>query len=142
MMPMTVPPVRRLLITGSRWWADWTVPHYALAAEWHTYGPYTVLVSGACPPRDDGTPGADRICETLWERWGGQVERYPAKWRVGGRIDKTAGFKRNTLMASLDGVYKCLGFQLNGSEGTQHCMDEARERNIPVSPFEMRRITA
>lgn len=132
---MTKP--RRLLITGSRFWNDWDIPHHALAAEWHTYGPSVILVSGNCPPRDDATPGADWICEYLWEQWGGSVERYPAKWRVNGRVDKAAGFKRNALMASLPDVYKCLAFQLNGSSGTQNCMDECAARNIPISSFQI-----
>lgn len=125
--------VRRLLITGSRWWADWYIPQAALSAEWATYGPQTVLVSGACPPRPDGTPGADYICEQIWDSWGGRVERYPAQWALYG---KPAGFKRNAQMASLDSIYKCLAFQLNGSAGTQNCMDEARARGIPISLFE------
>lgn len=126
--------VRRLLITGSRFWTDWAIPHHALAAEWYTYGPHTILVSGACPPRSDTVPGADWICEYLWGSWGGQVERYPADWK---RHNKSAGYIRNATMAALPDVYKCLAFSLNGSSGTANCMEEARKRHIPVSPFEL-----
>jgi hypothetical protein len=124
--------VIRLLITGSRWWRDWFVPYHALAAEyWQTNG-QAVLVSGTCPPRRDGTPGADRICELTWEHFGGQVERYPARWDVYGN---RAGYVRNAEMADLPDIYKCLAFQLNGSKGTQNCMNEAKKRGIPVSLF-------
>ena len=125
--------IRRLLITGSRWWADWTIPYYALAAEWVATGGSAVLVSGACPPRQDGTPGADRICEVTWENFGGAVERYPARWDLYG---KRAGFIRNREMAELPDIYKCLGFRLNNSSGTTNCMEWAQKNGIPVSPFE------
>ena len=128
------PYPRRLLITGSRFWTDWSIPHYALAAEWYTHGPTTILVSGNCPPRPNGVPGADRICEVIWESWGGPVERHPANWKQYG---KPAGYIRNAEMAALPGVYKCLAFSLNASGGTANCMEEARKRNIPISPFEL-----
>lgn len=132
---------RRLLITGSRLWTDWGIPHFALAAEWYTHGPSVVLVSGACPPRSNAVPGADWICEYLWESWGGTVKRCPAQWRVNGRIDKSAGFRRNAEMAALPDIYKCLAFQLNDSSGTQNCMDECAKRHIPVSLFPLWRPT-
>lgn len=125
---------RRLLITGSRMWSDWTVPYYALAAEWALYAGQLILVSGNCPPRRNGPPGADYICEQTWESWGGVVHQYPADWNQYG---KAAGFRRNAEMAALPGVYKCLAFQLNGSSGTAHCMEEAQKRGIPVSPFKI-----
>jgi hypothetical protein len=123
----------RILITGSRWWNDWAVPYYALAAEWHLTGGKAILVSGHCPPRADGTPGADYICEQIWRGFGGMVEEYPADWSAFG---KSAGFRRNCQMAALPGVYKCLAFNLNNSNGTRHCTEQARNNNIPVSPFE------
>jgi hypothetical protein len=126
--------MRRLLITGSRWWDNWIIPHYALAAEWMVTGGQAVLVSGNCPRRPDGTPGADYICEWLWESWGGTVERHPARWDLYG---KPAGFRRNAEMAALPDVYKCLAFSLNNSGGTRNCMDEAKKRHIPVSLFEL-----
>lgn len=123
----------RLLITGSRWWADWSIPYYALAAEWVATSGAAVLVSGACPPRPDGTPGADRICEVTWENFGGLVERHPAQWNLYG---KQAGFIRNREMAELPDIYKCLAFRLNNSRGTANCMKWAQKQGIPVSPFE------
>lgn len=51
--------MRRLLITGSWFWDDWITVRYALAAEWALHSGDLVLVSGNCPPRRDGTPGAD-----------------------------------------------------------------------------------
>lgn len=125
--------MQRLLITGSRWWADWSIPYYALAAEWVITGGAAILVSGACPPRLDDTPGADRICEATWERFGGVVEQHPADWNKYG---KQAGFIRNREMAELPDVYKCLAFKLNNSNGTANCMEWAQKNGIPVSLFE------
>ena len=137
---MTKPTPKRLLITGSRMWSNWDVIFHALAAEWVSYPPGSItLVSGNCPPRRDNknTPGADYICEWYWENWGGPVERYPASWKVNGVVSKAAGFERNTFMTGLPGVYKCLAFQLDGSGGTQHCMDEARDRDVPVNIYRL-----
>ena len=74
------------------------------------------------------------MCEVIWDAFGGRIERYPADWDLYG---KRAGYVRNTFMAELPGIYKCLAFQLDGSDGTQHCMDECHARKIPVSPFIM-----
>lgn len=123
---------KRLLITGSRMWDDWAVIYYALAAEWTLYGSEVELVSGNCPPRRNGPPGADYICEQTWEAWGGLVKRCPARWAAFG---KPAGYRRNAEMAALPGVYKCLAFQLDGSLGTANCIECALSNGIPVSPF-------
>jgi hypothetical protein len=123
----------RLLITGSRMWTDWNIIGHALAAEWLATDGRAILVSGNCPPRPDGTPGADYICETIWGGWGGTVERYPANWK---QHDNAAGHIRNGEMVLLLDVYKCLAFNLNRSRGTADCMNKARKNNIPVSLFE------
>jgi YspA, cpYpsA-related SLOG family len=120
---------RRLLITGSRSWTNWDIIYYALAAEWAAFGPDTILVSGHCPQ------GADSMCEHIWRSWSGLVETHPAQWSTYG---KSAGFRRNTEMAALPGVYKCVAFQLDGSNGTAHCMGEARKLGVPVNLYELR----
>lgn len=125
--------MKRLLITGSRMWDDWFIPYYALAAEWYLTKGLAVLVSGNCPPRMDGTPGADYICEQIWEGWGSTVERYPARWDLYGTA---AGFRRNGEMVALEGIYKCLAFNIDNSNGTANCVEQARKHHIPVSPFE------
>lgn len=129
---------RRLLITGSRMWDQWDIIYHALAAEWVSFDVKPILVSGNCPPRRDenNTPGADYICEWFWENWGGQVERYPAQWRQNGTVNRAAGFERNAYMAGLPDIYKCLAFQLNGSDGTANCMDCASRRCIPINLYE------
>lgn len=48
---------KRVLITGSRTWADREVVRRALAEVWE---PDVVLVSGACPA------GAEALCEARW----------------------------------------------------------------------------
>lgn len=42
--------------------------------------------------------GADALGEAWANRAGHPVERYPAKWKVDGVLDRTAGFKRNQQM--------------------------------------------
>ena len=123
-------PQKRLLITGSRMWDNWDIIYHALAAEWLLLTEKPILVSGHYPK------GADYICEYYWNNWGGPIERYPAVWRVNGTVNKAAGFERNRYMANLPNVYKCLAFQLDGSGGTQNCVNEARKNNIPVNIYE------
>ena len=71
---MTPARPRRVLVTGSRTWADDTIIAAALREHW---GAGAVLVTGACPR------GADAIAERLWTSWGGQAERHPADWDTG-----------------------------------------------------------
>jgi hypothetical protein len=53
---------------------------------------------------------------------------FPADWRGKGR---RAGILRNLAMLD-DEPDRVLAFQRNGSRGTQHTIDEARRRGIPV----------
>jgi hypothetical protein len=120
-------------------WVNWDIIYHALSAEWLSFPARSVtLVSGNCPPRRSGEPGADYICETIWEGWGGPVERHPAEWRVNGVVNYAAGFERNAYMAALPDIYKCLAFQLDGSSGTENCMNCAKQRHIPISLYELR----
>ncbi|GAB3396897.1 SLOG family protein [Amycolatopsis echigonensis] len=68
----------RILVTGSRTWADRAMIRAALAEVWN---PDLKLVSGACPT------GADALCEACWAQWGGTIERHPADW---GEYDAVA----------------------------------------------------
>jgi hypothetical protein len=114
-------PERRVLVTGSRTWADRAVIEAALRGHWQ---PGTVLVSGACPR------GADAIAERLWQSWGGQVERHPADWSTG----RAAGFARNATMVSL-GADVCLAFIHANSPGATHTAQLAKAAGIPVHRY-------
>jgi YspA, cpYpsA-related SLOG family len=113
---------RRVLITGSRTWADQATIRNVLARVWH---PDTVLVSGGCPR------GADALGEQCWQAWGGQVERHPADWARHGRA---AGFRRNQEMVSA-GADLCLAFIREQSSGASHTADRAEAAGIPTRRY-------
>ncbi|TDB90944.1 DUF2493 domain-containing protein [Actinomadura sp. KC216] len=122
----------KLIVTGSRYWKDEVFIWKALDVFiGHYVGPVT-LVHGDCPPREDGTKGADRIADEwglfhLGDDW---IERHPAEW---SKYGKPAGMIRNKEMvnAHLDADY-VLGFPLGESRGTRGCMKYAREMGLTV----------
>jgi hypothetical protein len=114
---------RRILVTGSRDWVDRNIIYAALLCEFNL-DRTAILVSGACPS------GADLICEEIWGRWGGHIERHPADWHKG----RGAGFIRNQEMVDL-GADVCYAFRRNGSRGTTHCANAAHLAGIPVNWF-------
>lgn len=141
----------RVLVTGSRDWKDRDAIEQTFDAwcELHTSGLGggidATLVSGGC------LVGADRIAEQLAEHvFGWQVERHPASWlapcrpqckpghrrygKLGGSFCPAAGNYRNQEMVDL-GADVVLAFQLNGSRGTQDCMDRARAAGLRVVPY-------
>ena len=113
--------MKRILITGSRYWANRAVIGAALALQFNL-DDTAVLVSGACPT------GADAIAEGIWEGLGGIVERHPADWGAHG---KAAGPIRNQKMVDL-GADICLAVPLGESRGTRHCMKVAEAAGISV----------
>ncbi|MFS0885320.1 DUF2493 domain-containing protein [Aeromicrobium sp. 179-A 4D2 NHS] len=131
-------PAPRLLITGSRDWADADMIFTALRQAWTQLGahPGTILVSGNCPT------GADKIAEDIWEQRGHIVERHPADWSKG----RSAGPARNKKMVEL-GADLCLAFighctsprckkpQPHDSHGATGCSKLAAKANIPVREY-------
>lgn len=123
----------RVLVTGSRDWDDYEAITDALVEavlQWIKDHPevgtgettWVTVVHGACPT------GADRMADdfcTKVTNW--TVERHPAKWRVDGRYDPAAGFKRNVEMAA-SGIDLCLAFIKNNSNGATHCANTAEHR--------------
>jgi SLOG family YspA-like protein len=112
----------RILITGSRTWADRAMIRAALAEVW---SPDSVLVSGACPR------GADAFCEACWDKWGGTLERHPADW---DRWGKRAGFVRNAEMVQA-GADLCLAFIRDNSAGASNTVRLAQEAGIATRIF-------
>ncbi len=70
--------------------------------------------------------GIDTWAGEIAERIGLQVESYPADWNTHG---KKAGFLRNLEMLSKE-PFLVLAYQSKNSRGTQHTVDNAKERDI------------
>lgn len=122
--------VTRILVTGSRNWADRDVVFETLmdvlAERGHPAD--MVLVHGACPT------GADKMADEIWCGFlGYRVERHPAEWSQFGRA---AGPRRNQEMVDA-GADLCVAFLMPGSRGTADCVKRAEAAGIPV-----RKVTA
>lgn len=117
----------RVLITGSRDWADGEAIRFELAGLALQHGSDLTVVHGACPK------GADRLADDVAKDLGLHVERHPAEW---DRFGKSAGFRRNQVMV-LAGADLCLAFIRNGSRGATHTANLADEAGIPVHRFEV-----
>ena len=114
----------RILVTGSRDWADWNLLNDTLNE--YANEQNIVIVHGDCPT------GADAMAQRWVDYQGVRVERYPADWDKHG---KSAGPIRNQQMVDL-GADICLAFPLPQSRGTVHCMNAARKAGIPVRVIE------
>lgn len=115
----------RILVTGSRDWADFGRIAFALTEAAGGSVNTPTVVSGACPR------GADAMAEEAADLSGFHVERHPARW---DELGKKAGFVRNAEMVSL-GADVCLAFIKNGSRGATHTANLAEKAGIPVRRF-------
>ena len=114
----------RILVTGSRDWADREKVWSALN-EAATFG--AMVVHGDCPT------GADALAQAWTEcQPDVNVERFPADWAKHG---KAAGPIRNQEMVDF-GADLCLAFPLGASRGTRDCMRRAEAAGIPVKVIE------
>lgn len=119
----------RVIVTGSRKWADPVTVAHELNTLYLQHGPF-VLVHGACATGADAaahhwyeTAGADLGCTEV---------RYPADW---DQYKDKAGPIRNKEMVS-KGADLCLAFPLPDGTGTQHTMDLAEAAGITVKRIE------
>ena len=107
----------RVLVCGSRGWTDYDAILRRLSQIQE--GP--TIVHGAAGGADTM---ADRAARTLKL----PIERYPADWATYG---KRAGFIRNEQMLDT-GVGLVIAFWDGQSRGTQHAIESAKRRGIPV----------
>jgi hypothetical protein len=113
----------RVLVCGSRDWTDWE----AIGAVLTDHPIFD-------RPEEDVTiihgdaRGADRLAANIAEGLGYRVVAFPADWKAEPR---KAGILRNVVMLD-ERPDLVIAFQQNGSRGTQHTIDEARRRGIPV----------
>jgi hypothetical protein len=110
----------RVLVCGSRDWTDRDAIASALTGLPGEHYDIEVIHGGA--------RGADLIADEEARALGFATCRYPADWQAHGR---RAGILRNLQMLD-DKPNIVLAFQVGGSRGTQHTIDEARRRGIPV----------
>lgn len=126
---MEVAPYR-ILVTG---WRNWPreasyVIHQTLFDAVRAdpfFGRHVIVVDGECP-----YGGADLFAHewAMAHPTRCTSERHPARWST---LGKAAGMARNQLMVDL-GADICLGFPGPNSRGTAHCMQQARQAEIPV----------
>jgi hypothetical protein len=90
-------------------------------------------------PKTQKPGGADKMVYKWCEVLGIHCVTEPADWnngrimRFGNRHVNMAGFDRNELMLDKYEPDLVLAFRASGkSNGTDHCMKEARKRHIPV----------
>jgi len=116
--------VTRVLITGSRDWADPDWIKVVLESLSHEFsGPITIIHGDA--------RGADRYAAQIAEGLGYNVESFPAQWQTHGR---RAGYLRNIEMVRA-GADLCLAFIKNGSRGASMCADLAERDGVETRRY-------
>jgi len=109
------------MVSGSRDWED-PVPIYFRLSLLVEEEPE--IIHGACR-------GADNLADKAAHNLGYHREARPAEW---DKYGKAAGFKRNIEMLE-EFPDLLIAFQSKKSRGTQHAIDEARKRGIPVEVY-------
>lgn len=117
----------KVLVTGGRDYADRTRVFAELNKLLRLHGLFTV-VHGDCETGADSfahawVEASKSIGRDIGER------RFPADWYPMGRLDKSAGPRRNQEMVEF-GADLCLAFP--GGRGTADCVRRARKAGIPV----------
>lgn len=110
---------KRILITGSRHWAEREAVESVIQRLKDTYRDIAI-VHGAC------RTGADAIANAYCLANGITVERYPADW---GKYPYAAGPIRNQKMVD-SGPDFVVGFPYEGGTGTIGCLEMARDAGI------------
>ena len=110
----------RVLVCGSR---DWDCPT-EIGRRLAALPRGSEIIHGAAR-------GADTFAQMYAHALGIPYTAYPADWNGKGRA---AGILRNLEMLDQKPDL-VIAFQKEGSRGTQHTIDEARKRGIPVEVF-------
>src|SRR3989442_4834179 len=108
----------RVLVCGSRAWTDYDAILRRLAQ----------MEEGRPTIVDGAAGGADTMADRAAKTLNLTIERYPADWATYG---KRAGFIRNEQMLDI-GVGLVIAFWDGQSRGTQHTIESATRRGIPV----------
>jgi hypothetical protein len=118
----------RVLVTGSREWADRDLLERVLGAMLQRHRPL-VIVHGKCGAGAD-MMAARWVAMVRRENFSVREEPHPARWDL---LGKAAGHARNQEMADL-GADVCLAFYWKGAEnaGTSDCVARATAAGIPV----------
>lgn len=110
----------KVLVCGSRDWTDHEAIDRRLGGLPGEHEDITIIHGAA--------PGADTMAAHAAYRRGFVPIAFPADWKTYG---KRAGILRNLEMLD-DGPDLVIAFQRGESRGTQHTIDAARRRRIPV----------
>lgn len=126
---------RRILVTGSRDWADAAMIRRVLLGFANTGD---TLVHGGL------RSGADFIAEGVWQRYDvGPIEVHPVTAAMWSKAGPAAGPTRNRAMVD-SGVDLCLAFigpctsrrcpraDAHGSHGATGCADYAQRQGVPT----------
>jgi hypothetical protein len=108
----------KVLVCGSRDWRE----SRRIAVRLSLLPPDTLVLHGAAR-------GADLVADGACMALGLRVHAFPPDYRRWPK--KVAPLKRNLAMLD-EQPDLVIAFQRNGSRGTQHTIDEARRRGIPV----------
>jgi len=114
----SMPSSPRVLITGSRHYADEAIIRRELSA----FPPGTVVIHG-------GASGADSLADRVAKQLGFEVVAVPADWKKHG---KAAGPLRNQKMLDEQSPTIVLAFPLEDSRGTWDMVQRARDAGVEV----------
>lgn len=115
----------KVVFTGTRHIDDIKVVRDCLRQAWTLMGPITELHEG-------GARGADTYARTIMEDAGIKVQTWLADW---DRYGKGAGFIRNAEMVRLAHPDYGVAVWLDGSQGTQHCINQMQIAKLPRVVF-------
>lgn len=110
----------RVIIAGSRTITDYNVVEKAIKASGFDI---TQVISGHAL-------GVDMLGEMYAAKHKIPFVRYPAQWRVNGRVDKGAGKKRNRKMLAVADAL--IAIWDTTSTGTAHMIAIAKQKGIPI----------
>lgn len=122
-----------IVCTGSRHWTNYDqidAVIKGLANKRHSIGDTLTVVHGKAKN------GVDMMVDAAARKYADEVIPEPAKWREKGFYNPSAGFERNEYMLDEYKPDVLVAFRsLGKSNGTDHCIKEAKLRKIPVIKY-------